>query len=358
MQDSSQISPPQTRVLARWLFVCAGMVFAMTLIGAVTRLTESGLSIAVWEPVSGALPPLTHAAWERMFRLYQETPEFRLKNAWMDLEAFKTIFFWEWFHRLFGRTIGMVYALPLIWFWVKGRIPAGWHGRLLFVLGLGIAQGAMGWYMVASGLVDRPAVSHFRLAAHLGLATLIAGMMLWHGFALWGGRAVCVPPGARRALGIHVVAAIILTAVTMLWGAFTAGLDAGFVYNTFPLMGGRLIPHELGFQGPVWSDLTHNPVSVQFVHRWLGVLTFLTAAGFSVHAWRRGARAGVFLLPGLAASVQVCLGIATLLSGVNIALATAHQGGALILLGTLIAAARAVWGRGAGISSDWVRSPD
>lgn len=352
MQDSPLISPPETRALARWLFLCAGMVFAMTLIGAVTRLTESGLSIAVWEPVSGALPPLTHAAWERMFLLYQETPEFRLKNAWMDLEAFKTIFFWEWFHRLFGRMIGLAYALPLVWFWIRGRIPAGWHGRLLFVLGLGIAQGAMGWYMVASGLVDQPAVSHFRLAAHLGLATLIAGTMLWHGLTLWGGREVSFPSKARRALTVHAFAAIALVATTMLWGAFTAGLDAGFVYNTFPLMGGRLIPHELGFQGPVWIDLTHNPVSVQFVHRWLGVLSFLTAAGFSFHAWRRGARAAVFLLPGIAASVQLCLGIATLLSGVDIALATAHQGGALILLGTLLAAGHGAWGSKAGISSD------
>lgn len=329
---------PSTRPLALWLFACAGLVFAMTLIGAITRLTGSGLSIAVWAPVSGTLPPLTPAAWEAMFRLYQETPEFRLRNAWMDLEAFKTIFFWEWFHRLFGRLIGLAYAGPLVWFWIKGRIPRGWHGRLLALLGLGFAQGALGWYMVASGLVDRPSVSHLRLAAHLGLATLIAALMLWCGLRLWGQAAASVAESARRPLALHATGTIALTALALLWGAFTAGLDAGLVHNTFPLMAGRLVPPEFGFERPLWLDLTHNPVSVQFVHRWLGVLTALTAAGFSIHAWRRGLRDRVFAWPGLAALAQAGLGIATLLSGVPIVLAVAHQGGALILLGTLIAA--------------------
>lgn len=334
---------PSTRPLALWLFACAGLVFVMTLVGAVTRLTESGLSIAVWEPLVGAIPPLTEAAWERMFRIYQETPEFRLKNAWMGIGDFKTIFFWEWFHRLFGRLIGIAYAAPMVWFWVRRRIPPGWHGRLLFLFGLGIAQGAMGWYMVASGLVDRPAVSHLRLAAHLGLATLIAALMLRYGLELWhrgkeDPQPAEIPPAARGALRLHAAIAMACVVLAMLWGAFTAGLDAGLIYNSFPLMGSGVIPAELGFQSPLWLDLTHNPVSVQFVHRWLGVLAALVAIGFLVHAWRRGSRGAVFLLPGLAAVLQLGLGIATLLSGVDLILATAHQGGALALLGTLIAA--------------------
>lgn len=348
MQSAPPPLAPDRRPLIVWLLACAGLVLAMTVIGAVTRLTESGLSIAVWEPVSGALPPLTPEAWERMFAAYRETPEFRLKNSWMDLEAFKTIFFWEWFHRLFGRLIGLAYALPLAWFWVKGRIPHGWHGRLLTLLGLGIVQGALGWYMVASGLVDRPSVSHLRLAAHLGLATLIAGLMLWFALALRQSPSgpeetfLAARPALRRALAAHGLAVLGLTAVTMLWGAFTAGLDAGMVYNTFPLMGGRIVPPELGFHTPLVYDLTHNPVSVQFVHRWLGVTTCAAALSFTTHALRRGVRGWVFLLPGGMALVQVALGIATLVLGVPLALAAAHQAGALILMAMVLAALSAL----------------
>ncbi|HRC27035.1 MAG TPA: COX15/CtaA family protein [Alphaproteobacteria bacterium] len=325
-------STPSARPVALWLFICAGLILLMTLVGAVTRLTGSGLSIVVWQPLTGALPPLSAQAWNDMFALYKQSPEFLKKNSWMELADFKAIFFWEWFHRLLGRLIGLAYAVPLLWFWVRGHIPARYKPALLGLLALGGAQGAMGWYMVSSGLVDHPEVSHFRLAAHLGLAVALYALMIWTGRGLWG---PVRPLPDRAHLRIHAWVCLYAVLITMIWGAFTAGLDAGLVYNTFPAMGEGLIPPEVAALHPAWTNAFQNPVTVQFAHRWLGIGTFLILAFYGVRLMRRKETRDAGVLVG-AASLQVGLGIATLVSGVPVLLATAHQGGALVLLTVLL----------------------
>lgn len=329
MSLSPAFVPVSSRPVALWLFACAGLIFLMTLVGAITRLTGSGLSIVVWQPLTGALPPLTEEAWNDMFALYKTSPEYLKKNNWMDLSDFKTIFFWEWFHRLLGRLIGLVFAIPLVWFWIRGHIPSGKKPVLLGLLVLGAAQGAMGWYMVSSGLVDRPDVSHFRLAAHLGLAVVLYAVMLWAGRDLWG--PITLQP-SPQGLRIHAWTGLYACVLAMIWGAFTAGLDAGLVYNTFPLMGDHLIPPETGAITPVWTNAFHNPVAVQLFHRWLGIATFAILFGYAIRIHNSPASRRDALLIGGMGTLQATLGIATLLLGVPVWLATAHQAGALILL--------------------------
>ncbi len=303
-----------------WLFFTAFMVFAMAVIGAITRLTESGLSMVEWKPLIGAVPPLSQAEWDHVFGLYKQTPEFRLKNSWMELADFQKIFFWEWLHRLWGRMIGLVFALPLAWFWIKKQIPEGYKGKLLFALALGGAQGVMGWYMVMSGLVDRPDVSHFRLAAHLLLAIVIYCVLLWLAFGL----NTRDDMGATYCQKRHGWAAFALLFVTVTWGAFTAGLDGGMLYNTWPMMDAHWIPPEVT---GVFAIL-HDPGAVQFVHRWIAIAAFVFVLGFAIR--RRNIALGTMIF------VQVGLGIATVLSQVNILLAALHQAGALIVLGLMI----------------------
>lgn len=309
------------RNLQIWLFFTAAMVFAMAVIGAVTRLTESGLSMVEWKPLIGAIPPLSAAEWDRVFGLYKQTPEFIHKNSWMELADFQKIFFWEWLHRLWGRLIGLVFALPLAWFWIKGQIPAGYKGRLLFLLALGAGQGVMGWYMVMSGLVDRPDVSHFRLAAHLILALVIYCALLWIGLGLKDdhGR------GGTFCEKRHGWISFALLSITITWGAFTAGLDGGMLYNTWPKMDAHWMPPEV----TGLFAMLHDPGAVQFVHRWLAIAAFAAIVSF---AWRMKN----FLLAGMA-FLQVGLGIATVLSQVSIHAAATHQAGALVLLGLMIA---------------------
>jgi heme a synthase len=316
-----------------WLYITAAMVFAMALIGAITRLTESGLSMAEWRPLIGALPPLSEVEWQRVFELYQNTPEFEKKHFWMEIEDFKRIFFWEWLHRLFGRMIGLVYALPLVFFWLKGALPAHLKPRFLFILLLGGGQGLMGWYMVKSGLVDHPEVSHFRLAAHLGLAFIIFGFLIWTAQDVQNIRKIATP----RFLKIFGWLTFGLLAVTMTWGAYVAGLDAGFVYNEFPTMGhGRIIPTELFHTSPAWYDLLHNPVSIQFLHRWLGITSTIMICVLAALAYKNDVYVPETLLLPLFVVLQVGLGIATLLSQVWIPLAVMHQAGALCLIGVSI----------------------
>jgi cytochrome c oxidase assembly protein subunit 15 len=333
-----------------WLFFTAFMVFAMAVIGAITRLTESGLSMVEWKPLIGALPPLSQKEWDRVFSLYQQTPEFRLKNSWMGLEDFKRIFFWEWLHRLWGRLIGLVYALPLAWFWIKGMIPQGYKGKLLFILALGAMQGVMGWYMVMSGLVDRPDVSHFRLAAHLSLALVIFCCLVWVGLQIKalshyppplpsplvrgegvgkmeGGKALDSLWGEEKVsfcLKRHGWIAFAFVCVTIIWGAFTAGLDGGMLYNTWPKMDAHWIPPEVT---GIFA-ITHDPGAVQFFHRWIAVFTMIVVLTF---AWRVKDRAiaGMVLL-------QVGLGISTVMTQVYIPLAALHQAGAIVLLALLV----------------------
>jgi cytochrome c oxidase assembly protein subunit 15 len=314
------MSNPCPKIIANWLFFTAFMVLCMAVIGAITRLTESGLSMVEWKPLIGAIPPLNEAEWNRVFGLYQQTPEFTQKNSWMGLEDFKIIFFWEWFHRLWGRLIGLVYALPLVFFWVRGMIPQGYKGKLVFALVLGGLQGVMGWYMVVSGLVDRPSVSHYRLAAHLLLALSIFGYLLWLAFDLRAApktdSSFCQKRHGWIALGFVVL--------TIMWGAFTAGMDGGMLYNSWPMMDAHWIPPEVtGF-----LSLHTDPAGAQFFHRWIAIFT---AGVVLTYAWRMkdGPLAGAVFL-------QVALGIATVLSQVQIHAAAVHQAGAFIVFALLL----------------------
>ncbi len=325
--------------IALWLFTSAFMVFAMAVIGAITRLTESGLSMVEWRPLIGAIPPLSEVEWQRVFNLYRQTPEYIHKNAGMTLDEFKYIFFWEWFHRLWGRLIGLVYAVPFFYFVIRRRISKQQFWPLFRLLILGGLQGVMGWYMVMSGLVDRPSVSHFRLAAHLSLAFLIFALLVRLGLQYLYPTA---PAGFNRPVRrIHMwqAGAMISFALTFVWGAFVAGMDAGLIYNEFPLMGGRWVPSDLWYYPVWWQNLINNQAGVQFVHR---VLAMITGVVVAILWLQTSAKDFSPIIQRLAWALfvtvlcQIALGILTLLSGVNIILATAHQAGALILLFFLV----------------------
>lgn len=340
--SASATSRARPQALALWLFGVTGMIFLMALIGAITRLTESGLSMVEWRPLIGTVPPMTDAEWQRVFDLYRETPEYRLKNAGMGLAAFKEIFFWEWFHRLWGRLIGVAYAVPYGVFLALRAIPRGWHLPLLGLFLLGGLQGVVGMWMVESGLVDRPAVSHYRLATHLGMAMLLYALCLAAGVRLWmqsRGTPVAAAPADRRA----VLWLLPLLVPTLIYGAFVAGMDAGLAYNTWPLMEGRFFPPEALSQVPWWSNFPDNTAMVQFIHRWLAIgfaVALVVLAIRRRRAWRQAGDKGAPLarmwlgMKGLIV-VQIVLGIAALLTHLDIAVATAHQGGALLILGGL-----------------------
>lgn len=319
-----------------WLFFCCGAVFCMIIVGAITRLTESGLSMVEWRPLIGALPPLNEAEWQRTFELYQQSPEYQKKNFWMELSDFKEIFFWEWFHRLFGRLIGVIYAVPFLYFLIRKQIPDGYRLKLFGIFLLGGAQGLMGWYMVKSGLVDNPAVSHFRLAAHLSLAFVIYALMFWGALTLRKRQHSIVPQEDKGVFKFGLVALFMLC-LTICWGAFTAGLDAGLVYNdSFPMMGDHWIPEEVWLQSPIWMSFIENHAGVQFMHRWLAILTMVVILSFVFYAMGKGRKDKSFAALGVFVFVQVGLGIVTLLSGVHLHVAVAHQAGAVILLTLII----------------------
>lgn len=316
-----------SKSISIWLFTCAAMVLSMAVIGAITRLTGSGLSMVEWRPLIGALPPLTEAEWQRVFDLYQQSPEFIHKNNWMDLSAFKEIFFWEWFHRLWGRLIGVVYALPLLFFWLRGIVPTSLKPKLIIGLILGGLQGLMGWYMVKSGLADNPYVSHYRLAAHLSLAFLIYSYLLWLAFAAWPKNYDATRLPASNCLKRHGIAAFAAVFITLIWGAFVAGLDAGLIYNSWPLMNGNMFP-----------DGSFAPLNeagwVQFIHRWIAALAVILVIDFTWRGWRELTQVKwIFICLGLAVIGQFTLGIATLILGVYLPLATLHQFGAFIVGG-------------------------
>lgn len=320
------------RPVAAWLFVCCAMVALMVILGGVTRLTHSGLSIVDWRPLTGLLPPLSQAEWEAAFHAYQQYPEYRQLNLHMTLAGFKEIFWLEYAHRLWGRLIGLAFLAPLLYFAFRGYIARWLWPHLAGLFVLGALQGLLGWYMVQSGLVDRPDVSHYRLAAHLGLAFVIYGYMLHLGLRLLSGSSA--PASVAAGLRAPTLLILALVFVTVIYGAFVAGLDAGFVYNTFPLMGGRLIPAGLFALEPPLANLSENVVTVQFIHRLLASAVLLAAALLWWRA-RRLALPGrthiaVHALLGTAA-LQSALGIATVLLVVPVALAAAHQAGALAL---------------------------
>ncbi len=321
---TTQSTSPAPRAIALWLLSCAALVFTMVVIGAITRLTESGLSMVEWRPLLGALPPMNEAEWQRVYALYQASPQFQKTNFWMEINDFKAIFFWEWAHRLLGRFIGIAYALPLLYFWLRKQIPAGYKPKFLFVLFLGGCQGLMGWYMVKSGLVDIPAVSHFRLSAHLTLAFLIFACLVWLALSV-----LRSPDKATQSkpLFIHGLIVLGIYILTVFWGAFTAGLDAGLVYNThFPMM------TDTSWLPPEGLDILHDHGAVQFTHRWLAIATLLLTLSWWAHSWRRGQTPLSLKLLAVMIIVQAALGITTLLSGVNIHAAVTHQAGALITL--------------------------
>ncbi|MEX0810246.1 MAG: COX15/CtaA family protein [Dongiaceae bacterium] len=323
------------RWIARWLLLCCGMIFAMVVIGGITRLTESGLSITEWQPLKGALPPLNEAEWQRLFDLYRQIPEYQQINRGMSLAAFKEIFWWEWIHRLWGRLIGLVFLLPFLWLLIRRRIPAGLTPYLVAAFLLGGAQGALGWFMVASGLAERTDVNQYRLVAHLLLAFAIYLYLFWLALLCLRPPGGLVDPVNRRRL--HWFAVLLGIAVTM--GAFTAGLNGGFVYNEFPLMGGALLPGDALALEPLWINLFENPVAAQFAHRWLAVATVIAVLALwfvAPHAKDKVTRGRPLdLLAGMAL-LQGALGIATLLSVVALPLAVLHQAGALLLLTALV----------------------
>ncbi|MBX6324050.1 MAG: COX15/CtaA family protein, partial [Rhodospirillaceae bacterium] len=322
-----------------WLLLVCAMILAMVVIGGVTRLTESGLSITEWRPVSGVLPPLSAADWQDAFARYQQIPQYRQLNPHMTLAEFKGIYWWEYVHRLWGRLIGLAFALPLFYFAARGRIPRALVPRLLLLLALGAAQGGLGWYMVESGLAERVSVSQYRLAAHLALALAIYAGMLWLAFGLLRPRPAALAPQARARLRPHLWLIGGWTAVTILFGAFVAGLDGGFIYNTFPLMGGRLVPSDAFTAAPLWRDPFENPATAQFIHRWLAVGLVAAVLALWLRARRaaadRSVRRALDLLAGMAL-VQAGLGLATLLLVVPVPLAAAHQAGAVLLLSFVV----------------------
>jgi len=329
------IAPVRPRTIAAWLFGVAALVFAMVVVGGITRLTESGLSITRWDVVSGTLPPLSDAAWAAEFDAYRASPQYRLLNAGMDLAAFKGIFFWEYLHRLLGRVIGLAAALPLAWFWWRGAIPAGYKPRLFAIVALIGLQGTLGWRMVASGLHgNHVAVEHLWLAAHLFTALTILAGFLWTAFDL---RATGSVPHARPQRWVLPFAALL--AVQIVWGAFVAGMRAGHASDSWPLMSGALVPPGIAAR---LADVVNDPVTVHFLHRSLAWVVALAALHVAAKLWRAGAGTRALALGG-AVTAQFGLGVATVLSGVAIPLGVAHQAfGALLVAATVWAAHWAV----------------
>ena len=329
------------RAVAAWLLVCCALVFAMVVVGGVTRLTHSGLSIVEWQPIVGTLPPLDEAAWLEAFGKYKQTPEYRLVNPGMNLESFKGIFWWEYVHRLLGRLIGAAFLLPLLWFALRGRIARALAWKFATIFGLGALQGALGWYMVQSGLVDNPRVSQFRLTAHLGIAFLIYAAMLWIAFDLLFARA---GPVSRRLRGFALALAV-LVFVMVLSGGLVAGTRAGLAYNTFPLMNGRFVPPEIFSLDPWYLNFFSNMATVQFDHRLIAWLLAFLAPWFWLRVRReaapRRAKLAADLLLG-ALALQIVLGIATLLLAVPVPLAAAHQAGALLVFSAALFAAHSL----------------
>ena len=329
-------SPPQhlerPRAIARWLLAVAALVVLMILVGGITRLTESGLSIVRWEPVTGTLPPLNEAQWRAEFEAYRQSPQYQQINAGMSLADFKTIYFWEYVHRLLGRLIGLAFALPLAWFAWKRAIPRGYGWKLAGLLALGGLQGVIGWWMVASGLVDRPEVSHIRLAVHLLTAFAILGFLVWVALDLLARARGAAKPARMPTVGIWALSLLFLQ---FLFGAYVAGLEAGYAYSSWPKMGDEWFPAETPMFEPFLRNFVDNPIVVQFIHRWLA---FVAAAAILWLGWRawRGGHANAATLAVALLLLQIQLGIFTLLTGVELWIAAAHQGVAALLLAAVV----------------------
>jgi cytochrome c oxidase assembly protein subunit 15 len=320
-----------------WLYVMAALVLLMVIVGGITRLTDSGLSITSWKPISGTIPPLSDADWQAEFDAYKTIPQYAVLNHWMSVEDFKFIFWWEWSHRLLGRFLGFAFAVPFVVFLFQKRLTRDLALPLAGLFVLGGFQGALGWWMVSSGLSELTSVSQYRLAAHLTAAALLFIALVGFARSLRPQPPVVpVPPLAYRYAGILLLLILLQIAA----GAFVAGLDAGMGHNTWPLMDGALIPAGLGAIDPLWRNLFENALTVQFIHRCIAYLIFIYVA---LLLWRQS-REGGFVgaqawLPRIAIMVimQVCLGIATLLTSVQLDLAVGHQAMAFLLAGSTAA---------------------
>ena len=336
-QNPAQGSTARPRAMALWLFFVTGLILLMVVIGGITRLTESGLSITEWKPVTGTLPPIGEAAWQAEFDAYKHSSQYVLMNQGMTLAAFKHIFFWEYVHRLLGRIVGAAFGLPLIWFVAKRAVPPGYLGRLVILFILGGGQGGIGWLMVQSGLTNRTNVEPAMLAAHLGMALILMGAVTWTACDLLADARGETKKARITAFG---AVAILLLFVQILFGAIVAGLRAGYVANTWPMMNDRFVPEGIQWWGSLWMTLTSDPFLIHFIHRW----------------WAWGAALALFLLarqlhearaPRIALAVagitllQIMLGIATVLTGVALPIAVGHQLiGATLLGATVIGAHR------------------
>jgi cytochrome c oxidase assembly protein subunit 15 len=330
--DSSSLRP---NAIANWLLTVAALVFLMVVVGGVTRLTESGLSITEWKPITGTLPPLSAAEWAAAFDAYKQIPQFAAHNADMTLGGFKTIFFWEYSHRLLGRLLGFAFAVPLIWFAVKRAVPKGYGWRLVALLALGGFQGAIGWWMVASGLVARTEVSHFRLAVHLIAALTIMGGLIWTALDL---KALHRDPTARpaRLVGLAIVA-IITVAIQIMFGAFTSGLRAGAVASSWPLMNDHFFPEGVTWLRPAWETFAYDPYLIHFTHRWWAWVVVAVLVILARRVKRAGVRPASIAIHA-SFGTQILLGIATVMSGIALPLAALHQA-----VGAIVVAAT-VWG--------------
>jgi len=337
--------PSQRRAVRFWLLAVAGLTFLMVVVGGATRITESGLSIVEWKPITGVVPPYTSAQWRNEFEKYQEIPQYRLMNHAMSLGEFKTIYWWEWVHRLLGRFIGVAFLIPLLWFWRKGWIARPLAVRLLLIFGLGALQGAVGWWMVASGLVERTEVSQYRLATHLLLACLIFVAALWTALELEARPAPNVPPHSRTT----AVALLVLTLLQIYMGALLAGLRGGLMYNTWPFIDGSLFPPlaDLFSIDPAWRNVFENVLTVQFAHRMTAYALWTAALWHAVTLTRRAGNRAAMGAIALAAgvTVQACLGILTLVLQVPPLLALFHQAMALVVLGLAIVNAQRLRGK-------------
>jgi heme a synthase len=319
------------RAVRRWLYLVLLVVFALVLVGGATRLTDSGLSITEWKPIHGVIPPLNDTEWQEEFAKYQQIPEYQTVNKGMSVEAFKQIFWWEWAHRVLARTTGLVFAVPLAFFWLTGRLEPMLKPRLLGILALGGLQGAVGWWMVASGLTERTDVSQYRLATHLAMASLIFAATTWVARGIANYSEDPAQDRTRRFAGFLVL----LVLLQIYLGALVAGLDAGMAYNTWPKMDGAWIPGDLLNLEPIWRNFFESPKTVQFVHRCNAYLLFVMVLRHMVTTLAKEprtthARRSVVLF--LLVTAQAAIGVATLLSMVSFHTALAHQGMALIVL--------------------------
>lgn len=322
------------RAMIYWLLILIATVFTMIVVGGITRLTDSGLSMVEWRPLLGTLPPMTDAEWQRVFSIYKEYPQYQLVNRGMSLEEFKFIFYWEYGHRALGRLIGLMFALPFFFFLIRGMVPDNMKLKLWIALFLGGSQGLMGWYMVKSGLVDEPLVSHYRLAAHLSLALIIFAYLTWLVLELLKPERFHVSSLFKSLLNAFTI----LLILQIVYGAFVAGNRAGFGFNTYPLMNGDWLPEVALNIAPLWHNFVDNNAMLQFIHRWLGALVLLVAGGLAwIAATRENRRIKIsaFMLLG-AVVVQFALGVLTLVYVVPLSLGSIHQAGACVVVLCLV----------------------